>query len=619
MLYKLEYIIKLCDKSQKNTLNTDLITLTNLRAMRNLFAAVNRKKGHSDRDENGTPENTIDNSIEMEERSKKEEADLSHHEFGGDYGVTPDNFAIETDILNATQDAKEADENERDMPLLKALKTYPKATAWSLLVSTTLIMEGYDTAILGSFYALPVFQEKFGSQVRGTDNWEISVSWQIGLSLCYVAGEIVGLQMTGYFVDFFGNRYTLILALLCLGAFTFILYFCKSLGMIAVGQSLCGMPWGCFQGLTVSYASEICPLALRYYLTTYSNLCWLFGQLFAAGIMKNSQNKYLHSELGYKLPFALQWIWPLPLAVGIYFAPESPWWLVKKGKIQQAKNSLNRTLSGKGIEKEQLVFRELEKIKLTIEKEQDLASNEGSYLDCVKDKVNRRRTRIACLTWVGQTTCGAALMGYSTYFYEKAGVSTESAFTFSIIQYCLGIGATFSSWCLSKYVGRFELYALGLAFQAIMYFIIGGLGCSDTHGAKMGSGALLMVVSFFYNLGIAPVVFCLVSEIPSSRLRTKTIILARNSYNVIQIVTMVLILYQLNSEKWNWGAKSGFFWGGFCLATLAWAVIDLPETSGKTFVEINELFRLGVPARKFKSTKVDPFAIKSVEENIEDE
>ena len=141
-----------------------------------------------------------------------------------------------------------------------------------------------------------------------------------------------------------------------------------------------------------------------------------------------------------------------------------------------------------------------------------------------------------------------------------------------------------------------------------MFFIIGGLGCSDTHGAKMGSGALLMVVAFFYNLGIAPVVFCLVSEIPSSRLRTKTIILARNAYNVIQIVVTVLIMYQLNSEKWNWGAKSGFFWGGFCLATLAWAVVDLPETAGRTFIEINELFRLGVPARKFKSTKVDPFA-----------
>ncbi|QHS73591.1 maltose permease [Saccharomyces paradoxus] len=579
--------------------------------MKGLSSLINRKNGKNDSNldeiENGVNAAEF-NSIEMEEQGKKSDFDLSHLEYGPGSLTPNDNKEEAPDLLDeAMQDAKEADESERGMPLMTALKTYPKAAAWSLLVSTTLIQEGYDTAILGSFYALPVFQKKYGSLNSSTGEYEISVSWQIGLCLCYMAGEIVGLQMTGPFVDHMGNRYTLIMALFFLAAFIFILYFCKSLGMIAAGQALCGMPWGCFQCLTVSYASEICPLALRYYLTTYSNLCWTFGQLFAAGIMKNSQNKYPNNDLGYRLPFALQWIWPLPLAVGIFLAPESPWWLIKKGRIDEARRSLERTLSGKGPEKELLVSMELDKIKTTIEKEQKM-SDEGTYWDCVKDGINRRRTRIACLCWIGQTSCGASLIGYSTYFYEKAGVSTDTAFTFSIIQYCLGIAATFLSWWGSKYFGRFDLYTVGLAFQAVMFFIIGGLGCSDTHGAKMGSGALLMVVAFFYNLGIAPVVFCLVSEIPSSRLRTKTIILARNAYNVISIVVTVLIMYQLNSEKWNWGAKSGFFWGGFCLATLAWAVVDLPETAGRTFMEINELFRLGVPARKFKSTKVDPFA-----------
>ncbi|CAI4056971.1 alpha-glucoside permease SKDI_04G0030 [Saccharomyces kudriavzevii IFO 1802] len=555
------------------------------------------------------------NLMRIDDQSKKDDLDIVHLEYSPDPIPPSDDNKVITDILDATQDAKDADESERRMPLVKALKTYPKAAAWSLLVSTTLIMEGYDTAILGAFYALPVFQRDFGSQDAQTEEWEISVSWQIGLTLCYMAGEIVGLQLTGPSVDFLGNRYTLILALLLLAAFTFILYFCKNLGMIALGQALCGMPWGCFQCLTVSYASEISPLAFRYYLTTYSNLCWLFGQLFAAGIMKNSQNKYADSEMGYKLPFALQWIWPIPLAIGIFCAPESPWWLVKKGRFDQARKSLERTLSGNGPEKELLVTMEVEKIKITIEKEKKLSSKEGSYWDCVKDKVNRRRTRITCLCWAGQATCGATLIGYSTYFYEKAGVDTEMAFTFSIIQFCLGICATFLSWWISKYFGRYDLYAFGLAFQAIVFFIIGGLGCSDTDGAKMGSGSLLMVVAFFYNLGIAPVVFCLVSEMPSSRLRTKTIILARNTYNLISIVSSVLILYQLNSQKWNWGAKSGFFWGALCVGTLIWAVIDLPETAGKTFVEINELFKLGVPARKFKSIKVDPFAPKEISED----
>ncbi|SCU86777.1 LADA_0E00232g1_1 [Lachancea dasiensis] len=589
--------------------------------MKNLLSLVNKQdkpkspKHVSDTEANNGGMNTI---MMDDAKKSKSDVELCHMEHAPGSNSPEDEDTEASELLNATQDAKEADDNERTMPLMQALKTYPKAAAWSLLVSTTLIMEGYDTAILGAFFALPVFQEKFGSQ-NSTGDWEVSASWQVGLTLCYIGGEIVGLQLTGPLCNYIGNRYTMIFALFSLAMFTFILYFCKDLGMIAVGQALCGMPWGCFQSLTVTYASEICPLALRYYLTTYSNLCWLFGQLFAAGIMKNSQNMYAHSELGYKLPFALQWLWPAPLMAGIYLAPESPWWLVKKGKMDEARRSLNRTLNGKGIEKEVTVAKELEKIRLTIEKEKTLKSCEGSYLDCISDKTNRRRTRIACLAWVGQTTCGAGLMGYSTYFYQKAGVSTDMSFTFSIIQYCLGIIATFISWWLSKHLGRFDLYAIGLGFQGIMYLIIGGLGCMETTESKMASGALLMVVAFFYNLGIAPVVFCLVSEIPSSRLRTKTIILARNSYNVVSIAALVLILYQLNSDKWNWGAKAGFFWGGLCFATLAWAAIDLPETSGKTFSEINELFKQHTPARKFKTAKVEPFSIKTSNELSDDD
>lgn len=287
--------------------------------MKNLSFLINRRKENTS-DSNVYPGKAKSHEpswIEMDDQTKKDGLDIVHVEFSPDTRAPSDSNKVITEIFDATEDAKEADESERGMPLATALNTYPKAAAWSLLVSTTLIMEGYDTAILGAFYALPIFQRKFGSQNDKTGEWEISASWQIGLTLCYMAGEIVGLQLTGPSVDLVGNRYTLIIALFFLAAFTFILYFCNSLGMIAVGQALCGMPWGCFQCLTVSYASEICPLALRYYLTTYSNLCWLFGQLFAAGIMKILK-KYADSELGYKLPFALQWILPVPLALGIF-------------------------------------------------------------------------------------------------------------------------------------------------------------------------------------------------------------------------------------------------------------------------------------------------------------
>ena len=60
-------------------------------------------------------------------------------------------------------------------------------------------------------------------------------------------------------------------------------------------------------------------------------------------------------------------------------------------------------------------------------------------------------------------------------------------------------------------------------------------------------------------------------------------------------------------ERLELGCQNWSILGGFTAVTLAWAIIDLPETTGRTFSEINELFNQGVPARKFASTVVDPF------------
>ena len=98
-----------------------------------------------------------------------------------------------------------------------------------------------------------------------------------------------------------------------------------------------------FQTLTVTYASEVCPVAMRGYLTTYVNFCWGLGQLIGIGVIMSMLDK--HNEWAYRIPYALQWMWPLPLAIGLFFAPESPWWLVRKGKLTQARTALLRLTS----------------------------------------------------------------------------------------------------------------------------------------------------------------------------------------------------------------------------------------------------------------------------------
>nr|CAI6541530.1 AKR_HP1_G0022230.mRNA.1.CDS.1 [Saccharomyces cerevisiae] len=75
----------------------------------------------------------------MEEQGKKSDFDLSHLEYGPRFTNTKTiRMKKSPDLLDeAMQDAKEADESERGMPLMTALKTYPKALLGHLLVSTT--------------------------------------------------------------------------------------------------------------------------------------------------------------------------------------------------------------------------------------------------------------------------------------------------------------------------------------------------------------------------------------------------------------------------------------------------------------------------------------------------
>lgn len=82
-----------------------------------------------------------------------------------------------------------------------------------------------------------------------------------------------------------GYRWTLITALVLLTGFIFIPFYSESLTVFLVGNILMGIPWGVFQTMTTAYASEVCPVPLRHYLTCFVNLCWIIGQFIKAGVL----------------------------------------------------------------------------------------------------------------------------------------------------------------------------------------------------------------------------------------------------------------------------------------------------------------------------------------------
>lgn len=139
-----------------------------------------------------------------------------------------------------TEEAKNASDSEHTMGLLKAIKLYPNAIGWSVLLSSTLIMEGYDLALLGSLYASPEFNQKYGTYNEENEKWAVSAAWQSGLSNGARAGEIFGLIIAGWASDRYGYKVTTIGSLILMICFIFVLFFAPNLKVLVAGEILCG-------------------------------------------------------------------------------------------------------------------------------------------------------------------------------------------------------------------------------------------------------------------------------------------------------------------------------------------------------------------------------------------
>jgi SP family general alpha glucoside:H+ symporter-like MFS transporter len=198
--------------------------------------------------------------------------------------------------IDATRDITR---QEHELGFWKAMKQYPTATFWALFCSIAVITAGYDGQIIFSFYALPAFQNKYGKFVHG--HYEISAPWQTALGMGNPIGQVLGALASGYPMERFGRRWTLAVCCVWSIVFVFVQFFATSLSMLCVGEILGGLAYGFYVVIAPTYASEICPLALRGFLTAFINLAFVIGQFIAQGVAAGVESRL--DKWAYKAPF----------------------------------------------------------------------------------------------------------------------------------------------------------------------------------------------------------------------------------------------------------------------------------------------------------------------------
>lgn len=135
----------------------------------------------------------------------------------------------------------------------------------------------------------------------------------------------------------------------------------------------------------MGYTSEISPVPLRGFLTTYIALVNSLGQLLAAGVFEGMAN--LSGQWSYRIPFAVQWVWVIPLMIITTLAPESPWFLVRQGKLEEAEKTLMRIgRSGANCDPKRIVAMMVRTNELEKERTETLSYTVCAALRCVAER-----------------------------------------------------------------------------------------------------------------------------------------------------------------------------------------------------------------------------------------
>lgn len=306
--------------------------------------------------------------------------------------------------------------------------------------------------------------------------------------------------------------------------------------------------------------------------------------------------------MAYRIPIATQWALPVFMLSLVYFCPDPPYWLCRKGRREDAARSLKRFATGE-VDTTLTLVNILESLRLEESSKQD----RPSYLDCFRD-TNLRRLIICVMAYNMQAFTGNMLfISYAVYFFEMAGLDFANAFSMNLGLTALGFLGTCAAWPLLSYVGRRPAYLFGTIGLATIMFLIGAIDFAprSTSAPTWAQCALMLVANLVYDTTIGPFCYVMLAEVPSARLRGLTIALATVSVQIMSIVFALAIPYAINEDEGNWRGKVGFLFAGLGLLCALYCFFFIPETKDRTFEELDILFERKVPTREFRIYKCD--------------
>lgn len=452
--------------------------------------------------------------------------------------------------MQTTEKAKAHEENMRVVYLLTAV-----AALGGLLF-------GYDTAVIAG--AIGFLQEKF----------ELTAAMKGWAASSAIIGCIFGAMFAGYLSDRYGRKRILILTAFLFGISAIGSALPANLTQFAIARFVGGLGVGAASMLSPLYITELAPARVRGMLVSLYQLAIVLGILlifFVNMLVQSWGNEDWNVELGWRYMMGSETIPAVLFFAAMFFVPESPRWLAKENREDDALKVLARI---NGMEKAREI---LQDIKATLREES------GTLRELFSGRFRKPIVIGILLALFTQFQGINAIMYYAPEIFKEVGVGRDSAFAQTVVIGIINVLFTFVAIRLVDRLGRKALLLFGGAGMALSLFMVG----AAFHFGWGGYIPLVFILSYVacFAASFGPVPWVILSEIFPIKMRGLAM-----SVGTLAVWVAVYFVTQLFPILVEGIGQAYTFWIFFCVSVFAFGFVwkMIPETKEKTLEEIEQ-------------------------------
>ncbi|KFY37421.1 hypothetical protein V494_04759 [Pseudogymnoascus sp. VKM F-4513 (FW-928)] len=464
---------------------------------------------------------------------------------------------------------------------------------------------GFDIASMSAIISTEPYLCYF-NQIQGDDVnkcYGPKPDVQGGITAAMPGGSWLGALISGYLSDKLGRKRSIQVGAIiwCIGSI--IVCASQNIAMLAVGRIINGFSVGICSAQVPVYLSEIAPPSKRGRMVGCQQWAITWGIMIMFYISYGTAG--IKGTAAFRIPWGLQMIPAILLFVFLLFLPESPRWLARQDRWEEARDVLV-LVHAKGDVDSPFVALELAEIKATVDFERQNA--DVTYLELLKPSmINRTHVGVFMQIW-SQLTGMNVMMYYISYVFTMANVGSAVLLS-SSIQYIINVVMTIPALIWVDRWGRRPTLLVGAALMATWMFANAGLVATYSRAPRPGEfdnaaesfsisgkpATALIACTYLFVASYAPtwgpVSWIYPPELYPLRVRGKAVALATSSNWAFNFALAYFVPPAFANITW----KVYILFGVFCTVMFIHVFFMFPETASKTLEEVENIFDDSAP------------------------